>query len=515
MKKAIAFFSAFFLVCSAPTVFAQMPLGASAVPATGVALEQIGVVAAAQGKVELKAPGQIGRIAQSGQAVYMGDEVMTDDQGRLQILLLDETVFTIGPNSSIIIDQFVYDPKDHSGEIKASVTKGVFRYVSGKIAAKNPNAVKVRLPTATLGFRGTIVGGSVGTDGQGLTGLLGPGSNNDAGAQNGSFSIDGDNGDHQNVNQSGFGVQIGAGGSLSNVFQLSNDQVNGLTGGLGGGNQGGGNQGSGDQGGGSGGEGGLGGDTNMGDLSGENNALTGGNLDLTLNNENLSGNLVNQSILGAQNSLDESGQSSSDGSKVTLDSVTTSADLSSYASVASVCHFVQENITLLDSGGTDSRGTYSIFLDIHFDGEEGNPYIGGGNSRVDMIYISDIAYPEITTNLTFVLDEKNFSTDIEGTITENNPFTKANNNNGYTDVSASEGGYSLNLDVTVHNNAGEYSVTPTINDVATSAEHALTLIDTSPEIPQEVATGSGTEAERVEGEAPTGGGGEIVGGGPY
>ncbi len=79
-----------------------------------------------------------------------------------QILLLDETVFTIGPNSTIIIDKFVYDPKSQKGEIKASITQGVFRYVSGKIAAKNPDSVKVKLPTASIGFRGTIVGGSVG-----------------------------------------------------------------------------------------------------------------------------------------------------------------------------------------------------------------------------------------------------------------------------------------------------------------------------------------------------------------
>jgi hypothetical protein len=398
MKKAIAFFSAFFLMCFAPAVSAQMPLGAPAVPSPAITLEQIGVVAAAQGKVELKAPGQVGRIAQSGQAVYIGDEVMTDDQGRLQILLLDETVFTIGPNSSIVIDQFVYDPKNHSGEIKASVTKGVFRYVSGKIAAKNPNVVKVRLPTATLGFRGTIVGGSIGADGQGLTGLLGPGNNNDAGAQNGSFSIDGDNGDHQDVNQSGFGVQIGAGGSLSNVFQLSNDQVNGLTGGLGGGGQGGG-----DQGGGSGDEGGLGGDTNMGDLSGENNSLTGNNLDLTLNNENLSGDLINQSILGAQNALNESGQSSGGGSSSPSESVTTICQLP-LVSGDSFYHYFQDftagfSFTKYDTedNPTVYNGVLRGSIDANFNSDTAYGGMGGSNGsytsfveiRVDDIGLQD------------------------------------------------------------------------------------------------------------------------------
>ncbi|MFH0984993.1 MAG: FecR domain-containing protein [Candidatus Omnitrophota bacterium] len=298
MKKVIASFAAFLLVFSVPVLFAQMPLGVPPVSGISQDLTRIGVVAAAGGKVELTTPGQVGRVAQSGQAIFMGDEVKTDALGHLQILLLDETVFTIGPNSAITIDKFVYDPASHRGEIKASITKGVFRYVSGKIAAQDPDAVKVKLPAATLGFRGTIVGGSVGANGQGLAALMGPGSNNDAGAQNGSFTIDGAGGDQQNVNRTGFGVEFGADGGLSGVFQLSDEQMNGLSGGLGGGQdnggQGGGSQDGGDSG------GGLGGNTDMGDLSGENNVLAGGNVTLIDGLGSIGDSLNNASILGAQ-----------------------------------------------------------------------------------------------------------------------------------------------------------------------------------------------------------------------
>ncbi len=305
MKKMIASLAAFFLVLSVPSVIAQMPLAVPAMPVASLALERIGVVAAAQGKVELTTPGQIGRIAQSGQMIYMGDEVTTDAKGQLQILLLDETVFKIGPNSSIIIDKFVYDPKTSTGEIKASITKGVFRYVSGKIAAKNPDSVKVKLPTATIGFRGTIVGGSVEPSGQGLVGLLGPGDNNDSGARIGSFTIDGEGGGQQEVNRSGFGVEVDGNGGISDVFQLSDDQINGLTGGLDG-DQGGGS-GGGAGGSGEGGDAGLGGNSNMGDLSGENNALTGANTLLLGGLENFSDNLNDISDKMAQDIAGQSG----------------------------------------------------------------------------------------------------------------------------------------------------------------------------------------------------------------
>ena len=172
MKKTLASFLTFFLALSAPSVFAQMPLGAPMTPAVAPVFEKIGVIAAVQGKIDLKIPGQIGRVARSGQAVFMGDEITTDEQGHLQILFLDQTVFTLGPNSTIIINEFVYDAKSHEGSMQASVTKGVFRYVSGKIAAKKPNGVMVKLPAANLGFRGTIVGGQVLPDNSSLAALL-------------------------------------------------------------------------------------------------------------------------------------------------------------------------------------------------------------------------------------------------------------------------------------------------------------------------------------------------------
>ena len=75
MKKTLASFLALFLTLSAPSVFAQMPMGVPMTPAATPAFEKVGVVAAAQGKIELKTPGQVGRIAQSGQAT---DKAVTE-----------------------------------------------------------------------------------------------------------------------------------------------------------------------------------------------------------------------------------------------------------------------------------------------------------------------------------------------------------------------------------------------------------------------------------------------------
>ncbi len=215
-----------------PCLFGQVPLATPGIVPTN--LEKIGVVAATQGIVEITSPGQIGRVAESGQAVFLGDEVKTDAQGHLQILLLDQTVFTIGPSSAIIIDEFVYDPKTSDGKMQASITKGIFRYVSGKIAAKKPNNVTIKLPSATIGIRGTIIAGEAGTN-RSFAMLLGPGENNNAKATIGSFNIQGigaHSGDQQQVNRTGFGVQVDQNGGLSGVFKVPDSEMNRLTQGL-------------------------------------------------------------------------------------------------------------------------------------------------------------------------------------------------------------------------------------------------------------------------------------------
>ncbi|MBI5629884.1 MAG: FecR domain-containing protein [Elusimicrobia bacterium] len=123
---------------------------------------RIGVAAAVHGLVQATAPGQsVGRIVQSGRPLYQNDHVTTDAQGRLQVMLLDETVFTLGPNSDMVLDEFVYDPVTDAGKVTARITKGAFRFVSGKIARKKPSNVQIKLPVGTIGIRGTIVVGQI------------------------------------------------------------------------------------------------------------------------------------------------------------------------------------------------------------------------------------------------------------------------------------------------------------------------------------------------------------------
>jgi hypothetical protein len=95
--------------------------------------------------------------------VYLGELVVSGDKSALQILLVDQSVFTVGANARMTIDKFVYDPNRGASDIAASVAKGAFRFMSGPtLAGQGRNAIAS--PVATIGVRGTIVEGAVGPE---------------------------------------------------------------------------------------------------------------------------------------------------------------------------------------------------------------------------------------------------------------------------------------------------------------------------------------------------------------
>jgi len=199
-----------FALAAPPPVLAQH-VSPPAVPQAPEGV-QIGVAAAVHGQVQIASNGEaVGRIIESGRPIYMGDVVTTGPDSRLQVLLLDETVFTIGPDSAIVIDEFVFDPSTDDGRIGAEVVKGAFRFITGRIPHKQPQNMKVKLPAGTIGVRGTMVAGRV-IGAESMVVLLGPGPNNRIGARPGAIDVSNAVDDVMHtvlVNQPGYGTTIG------------------------------------------------------------------------------------------------------------------------------------------------------------------------------------------------------------------------------------------------------------------------------------------------------------------
>lgn len=204
----------------------------------------IGVAAAVRGAVRATAPGgPAGRVVETGRAVYHNDRVTTGPAAKLQVLLADETSFTMGPDSEMVLDEFVYDPATSAGKVSARVTKGAFRFITGKVARRDPGRMRVATPVATIGIRGTMVAGQVGAN-EATVVLLGPGLDNNADERGGAITVSNEQGS-VDVDRDGWGVTVRAGQAPSDPFRLTPGQLDGILAGVASAPQGGSEDGSG------------------------------------------------------------------------------------------------------------------------------------------------------------------------------------------------------------------------------------------------------------------------------
>jgi hypothetical protein len=198
------------IAANAASAFAQ---GAAAAPT------RVGIAAAVHGGVKAAAPGAIGRIVSSGKPLFLNDHVTTDAAGRLQILLNDETVFTIGPNADIVLDKFVYNPETGVGDVAAQIVRGAFRFVTGRIARRQPESMKVRLNVGVIGIRGTVVTGYTSPEGS-IVINAGAGHSNDSNEPASAISVT-NAGVTVDVIRTGEGVRFTRAGPPSNPVPMA------------------------------------------------------------------------------------------------------------------------------------------------------------------------------------------------------------------------------------------------------------------------------------------------------
>jgi hypothetical protein len=190
---------------------------------------QVGVVGVVHGAAESVSPDGTVKELKAGDPVFLDEQVVTKDDGRLQILLMDETVFTLGPSSAIRLDDFAYDPVTQDGILNTDILRGVFRFISGKIAHKKPENMSVGLPAGSIGIRGTVVAGR--SEGfRSLVVLLGPAG--DDVTPPGRIFVSNDIGGARagvEISQIGFGTVIeGPGTTPAPVFRVPEADLNGL-----------------------------------------------------------------------------------------------------------------------------------------------------------------------------------------------------------------------------------------------------------------------------------------------
>ena len=133
---------------------------------------------------------QDGKKLNVGDPIFFGDTVSTDEGGKSQILFIDQTVMTVGSNTELIIDEFIFDPEKSDGKLLSTIKSGSVKILTGKISEKNPENLVVETPAGTIGTRGTEFKAAV--DPETLKSkilLIGPGPKNSLGLRAGAVEV--------------------------------------------------------------------------------------------------------------------------------------------------------------------------------------------------------------------------------------------------------------------------------------------------------------------------------------
>jgi len=118
------------------------------------AFANIGNIMALKGAAEVHKKSNTILAAKSGMSIDEGDTIVTQNKTRVQVILKDDTIITIGSHSSFGFDDYFFDGSKKS-TLSMRMDRGFFRSVTGQIGKIAPERFKVKTSSATIGIRGT------------------------------------------------------------------------------------------------------------------------------------------------------------------------------------------------------------------------------------------------------------------------------------------------------------------------------------------------------------------------
>jgi hypothetical protein len=122
------------------------------ISAAGVNADPIGDVVSVVPEADYQRNGAVAQLSVND-FVEQNDRVITTGDGSAYIHFLDDTVLTVGVNSEVVLDKFVFDG-DKAKTAVIQITHGTLRFVTG---LSDHSAYQIKTPVATIGVRGTTI----------------------------------------------------------------------------------------------------------------------------------------------------------------------------------------------------------------------------------------------------------------------------------------------------------------------------------------------------------------------
>ncbi|MDN5060850.1 FecR family protein [Aliarcobacter butzleri] len=114
----------------------------------------IGTVSLVEGKATILRNGQtLG--ANIGDKIENKDVISTQVNSKIKITFIDNTIVTIGKESSLNIEEYIFNTSTKEAKTELNVLKGAFHTITGEIGKVNPDKFKLKTKSASIGIRGT------------------------------------------------------------------------------------------------------------------------------------------------------------------------------------------------------------------------------------------------------------------------------------------------------------------------------------------------------------------------
>ena len=127
-------------------LLAALPAGADDMT-VGSVKNAFGAATAVRDGVRMPAP--------TGFKLHAGDTLETGPDGRLGVILRDDSLVSLGPQSLFVIEKFLFVPAEGKLGLTVRILRGTLAYVSGLIGRLAPESATFVTPVATIGVRGT------------------------------------------------------------------------------------------------------------------------------------------------------------------------------------------------------------------------------------------------------------------------------------------------------------------------------------------------------------------------
>jgi len=120
-----------------------------------VAQAQVGSISELRGIGEVLRQGSDDSLEAALQLGIASMDNVRTGNGRLAIQFLDDSIVRLTERSSVVIDEYIFDPDPSQSRLALNIASGTARFLTGALGRINRDRISITTPVATIAIRGT------------------------------------------------------------------------------------------------------------------------------------------------------------------------------------------------------------------------------------------------------------------------------------------------------------------------------------------------------------------------